>query len=152
MMGRVDDIINVSGHRISTGQMEEIISNHQNVAECAVIGVYDDIKGEVPVACVVLKTGAEVGEEEMRAELVGMVREEIGPVAALKKVMIVKMLPKTRSGKILRATMKAIAHAEEFSMPATIENEEALDEVRSKMKSHGLAVKPVIKFETFENK
>src|SRR3989449_7144367 len=109
IMSRVDDIINVAGHRLSTGAMEEVLSSHQDVAECAVVGVADEIKGEVPVGFVVTKAGVARGEAEIVRELGERVREQIGPVAAFKTALVVKRLPKTRPGQILRRTMKRIA-------------------------------------------
>src|SRR5574341_2204095 len=122
IMSRVDDIINVAGHRLSTGAMEEVLASHPDVAECAVIGVADEIKGEVPVGFVVTKAGVARSEAEIARELVEKVREQIGPVAAFKTAIVVKRLPKTRSGKILRGTMKRIADSQEYTMPATIDD------------------------------
>lgn len=127
VMGRTDDIINVAGHRLSTGAMEEVVASHPAVAECAVIGVKDGVKGEVPCGFVVLKAGA--GAAGVEAEVVGLVREMIGPVAALRRVVVVDRLPKTRSGKILRATMRRIVDGEAYAVPATIEDAEVLGEV-----------------------
>ena len=121
VMSRVDDIINVAGHRLSTGAMEEVLAAHPDIAECAVVGVADDIKGEVPVGFVVTKAGVSRSEAEIVRELVEKVRETIGPVAAFKTAAVVKRLPKTRSGKILRATMKKIADGVEYTPPATID-------------------------------
>jgi propionyl-CoA synthetase len=129
IMSRIDDIINVAGHRLSTGAMEEVLASHPAVAECAVIGVADRLKGQVPVGFVVLKHGVDRPEAEITAELVAMVRDHIGPVAAFKQASVVARLPKTRSGKILRGTMRQIADGEEWQMPATIDDPAALDEV-----------------------
>jgi len=129
IMSRIDDIINVAGHRLSTGAMEEVLASHPAVAECAVIGVADRLKGQVPVGFVVLKQGADRPEAEIVAELVAMVRDRIGPVAAFKQASVVARLPKTRSGKILRGTMRQIADGEEWRIPATIDDPTALDEV-----------------------
>ena len=129
IMGRTDDVVNVAGHRLSTGAMEEAIAAHPLVAECAVIGVHDTIKGEVPLGLAVLKTIANTPHEVIAREIVQLVRDRIGPVAALKRVVIVDRLPKTRSGKILRATMKKIAEGETWTMPATIEDATVLDEI-----------------------
>ncbi len=129
IMSRTDDIINVAGHRLSTGGMEEVLAAHPDVAECAVIGVADALKGEVPVGFVVLKAGVERDQNEIVKELVQMVREKIGPVAAFKTATVVKRLPKTRSGKILRGTMKKIAEGTEYRMPATIDDPAILDEI-----------------------
>ena len=137
IMSRIDDIINTAGHRLSTGAMEEVLSAHQDVAEAAVIGAHDDLKGELPIGLVVLKSGVERSHDEIKAQLVQMVRERIGPVAAFKKVAIVDRLPKTRSGKVLRATMRKIADGKEYSVPATIDDPVILDEVSDALKSIG---------------
>ncbi|GGC64120.1 propionyl-CoA synthetase [Chelatococcus reniformis] len=129
VMGRTDDIINVAGHRLSTGGIEEVIAAHQDVAECAVIGVRDEIKGEVPCGFIVLKRGVERSPADIEREIIALVREKIGPVAAFKAAVTVGRLPKTRSGKILRGTMKKIADHDSWTMPATIEDAGALDEV-----------------------
>jgi propionyl-CoA synthetase len=137
IMSRVDDIINVAGHRLSTGAMEEVLASHPDVAECAVMGVADEIKGEVPVGLVVTKAGVARGEAELCRELVELVREKIGPVAAFKTVAVVKRLPKTRSGKILRGTMKKIADGVEYGMPATIDDPAVLGEIGDSLKALG---------------
>jgi propionyl-CoA synthetase len=129
VMGRTDDIINVAGHRLSTGGMEEVLSGHPDVAECAVIGVADALKGEVPCGFVVLKAGVAREAKDIEREIVALVREKIGPVAAFKSAIVVTRLPKTRSGKILRGTMKKIADGESWTMPATIDDPAALDEI-----------------------
>jgi propionyl-CoA synthetase len=129
IMSRIDDVINVAGHRLSTGAMEEVLVSHADVAECAVFGVEDDLKGELPLGMVVLNAGAERNEKELRGELVALVRERIGAVAAFKLVTVVKRLPKTRSGKILRGTVKAIADGKKWKMPATIGDPTVLDEI-----------------------
>jgi propionyl-CoA synthetase len=129
VMGRIDDVINVAGHRLSTGSMEAVLATHPAVAECAVIGVGDDLKGQVPFGLVVLKSGADIGEGELRADLIRMVREEIGAVASFKEVMVVERLPKTRSGKILRGTMRAIADGRSYQVPSTIDDPAILDEI-----------------------
>jgi propionyl-CoA synthetase len=129
IMSRIDDIINVAGHRLSTGGMEEVLSSHPDVAECAVIGVADELKGELPVGLVVLKAGADRDRDELLKELVALVREKIGPVASFKKTTVVEHLPKTRSGKILRGTMKKIADGEAYRVPATIDDPAILDEI-----------------------
>ena len=129
IMGRTDDIINVAGHRLSTGGMEEVLASHPDVAECAVIGRADEIKGEVPLGFLVLKAGARRSPAEIEAETVDLVRSRIGPVAAFKTAITVDRLPKTRSGKILRGTMKKIADGEPWRMPATIEDAAVLDEI-----------------------
>ncbi|HVY00678.1 MAG TPA: propionyl-CoA synthetase [Pseudorhodoplanes sp.] len=138
VMGRTDDIINVAGHRLSTGGMEEVLSSHKDVAECAVIGVKDDLKGEVPCGFIVLKAGVNRPPEEIEKEIVALVREKIGPVAAFKIAITVPRLPKTRSGKILRGTMKKIADHEPFNMPATIDDPAILDEIGSALKGKGV--------------
>ena len=137
IMSRIDDVINVAGHRLSTGAMEEILASHADVAECAVFGVEDDLKGELPLGMVVLKAGSDRDDEELRSELVALVREKIGPVAAFKLVTMVKRLPKTRSGKILRGTMKSIADGREWKMPATIDDPEILDEITQSLAGLG---------------
>jgi len=133
-MGRTDDVINVAGHRLSTGGMEEVLASHADVAECAVIGVADTMKGQVPRGFVVLKAGidgaAEGYEEKLRGELVEMVRDQIGAVASLRDVGIVPGLPKTRSGKILRKTMRGIADGNEEPVPSTIDDASVLDTLR----------------------
>ena len=138
VMSRTDDIINVAGHRLSTGGMEEVLSGHKDVAECAVIGVADALKGEVPCGFIVLKAGANRPIAEIEQECVSLIREKIGPVAAFKLAITVARLPKTRSGKILRGTMKKIADAEPWTMPATIEDPVVLDEIGSALKGKGL--------------
>ncbi len=139
IMSRIDDIINVAGHRLSTGGMEEVLAGHQDVAECAVMGVADTLKGELPLGMVVLKSGVERPHDEICAELIQMVRKEIGPVASFKLVTVVKRLPKTRSGKILRGTMRKIANSEEFRMPATIDDPAILDEIKESLQTIGYA-------------
>ena len=138
IMGRTDDIINVAGHRLSTGGMEEVLSSHPDVAECAVIGIRDQLKGEVPCGFIVLKAGVDRSPAAIEKEIVALVREKIGPVAAFKLAITVARLPKTRSGKILRGTMKKIADAEPWSMPATIDDPAILDEIGSALKDHGV--------------
>ena len=131
VMGRTDDVINVSGHRLSTGQMEQIVATHPDVAECAVIGVNDPLKGQRPSGYVVLKTGAEITQERLAEELVTMVRSQIGPVADFKDVAVVEALPKTRSGKILRKTMRQMADGEQYTVPSTIEDHSVLEALQS---------------------
>ena len=140
IMGRTDDIINVAGHRLSTGGMEEVLSSHQDVAECAVIGIKDELKGEVPCGFIVLKAGVNRPPIEIETEIVKLVRDKIGPVAAFKIAITVHRLPKTRSGKILRGTMKKIADHDPWSMPATIDDPAILDEIEAAMKEHGVGV------------
>jgi propionyl-CoA synthetase len=137
IMSRVDDIINVAGHRLSTGAMEEVLSAHPDVAECAVMGVADEIKGEVPVGLVVTKAGVARADADLCRELVELVRERIGPVAAFKTVAVVKRLPKTRSGKILRGTMKKIADGGEHTVPAPIDDPAILGEISDSLKALG---------------
>ena len=133
-----DDVINVAGHRLSTGGMEEALSSHEDVAECAVIGVADALKGEIPCGFIVLKAGVNRPVVEIEQECVGLVREKIGPVAAFKLAITVARLPKTRSGKILRGTIKKMADGEPWTMPATIDDPAILDEIGSAMKERGV--------------
>jgi propionyl-CoA synthetase len=130
VMGRTDDVINVAGHRLSTGSMEAVLAGHPAVAECAVIGVADDLKGQLPKGYVVLKAGAEVEPDQLQAELVAAVRDSIGAVAALRTVVIVPALPKTRSGKILRRPMRDIADGKDVVVPSTIEAPDVLARLR----------------------
>jgi len=141
IMSRTDDIINVAGHRLSTGGMEEVLSAHPDVAECAVVGAADALKGQVPLGFVVLKSGVSRSEGDIQRELVALVREKIGPVAAFKQAVVVKRLPKTRSGKILRGTMQKIADAQEFRPPATIDDPAILGEIEMALKPIGYANK-----------
>jgi propionyl-CoA synthetase len=129
IMGRTDDVINVAGHRLSTGAMEEVVAAHDAVAECAVIGVADDLKGQLPMGFVVLKADVDVDGDDLTRDLVAMVRNEVGAVAAFKQVRIVDRLPKTRSGKILRRTMREIVDGDEYAVPSTIEDPDALDTI-----------------------
>jgi propionyl-CoA synthetase len=142
VMSRTDDIINVAGHRLSTGGMEEVLAGHEDVAECAVFGVADALKGQVPLGLAVLKAGVERPAAEIEAELVARVRTEIGPVAAFKQVAVVARLPKTRSGKILRGTMRAIADGREWRMPATIDEPIVLEEIAAALAVLGYPVAP----------
>ncbi|WP_461516087.1 propionyl-CoA synthetase [Porticoccus sp.] len=137
VMGRCDDVINVAGHRLSTGQMEEIVGSHPAVAECAVIGVSDALKGQLPLGLVVLKDGAEVSAEELGQRLKQMVRSQIGAVGCYDQSLIVQRLPKTRSGKILRRTMRQIADAQPYTVPSTIDDPAVLDEIAQAMKTAG---------------
>ncbi len=139
IMSRTDDVINVAGHRLSTGQIEEVLASHPDVAECAVIGVHDALKGQLPLGLVVLKAGVERGVAELNAELIQRVRDQIGPVAAFKLVAIVSRLPKTRSGKILRSTMVKIADNQTWAMPATIDDPAILDEIAQSLREMGYA-------------
>ena len=129
IMSRTDDIINVAGHRLSTGAIEEVLSEHQSVAECAVLGIADKLKGQLPIGLVVLKSGVEKENDIISQECIKMVRDKIGPVAAFKVVIVIKRLPKTRSGKILRGTIRKIADGEDYKMPATIDDPTILDEI-----------------------
>lgn len=138
-MSRIDDIINVAGHRLSTGGMEAALSGHADVAECAVIGVADQLKGELPLGLVVLKAGVDRADADIAKELVARVRQQIGPVAAFKTVLVVSRLPKTRSGKILRGTMKCIAEGTEYRMPATIDDPAILEEIQTALVAAGYA-------------
>jgi propionyl-CoA synthetase len=138
VMGRTDDIINVAGHRLSTGGMEEVLASHPDVAECAVLGIKDELKGEVPCGFLVLKAGVSRSPGDIEREVVALVRERIGPVAAFKLAITVGRLPKTRSGKILRGTMKKIADGDSWSMPATIDDPVILDEIGGALKERGV--------------
>ena len=139
IMARTDDVINVAGHRLSTGAMEEVLASHPDVAECAVIGVSDPLKGQLPVGFMCLTKGVNRPHEDIVKESVGLVRDQIGPVAAFKLAVIVDRLPKTRSGKILRATMVKLADGEEFKMPATIDDPAILDEIKDALQTIGYA-------------
>jgi propionyl-CoA synthetase len=141
IMGRVDDVINVAGHRLSTGTMEEVISTHPDVAECAVIGAADDFKGQLPLGFIVLKEGAKKDDKTIVNDLVGMIRDQIGAVAAFKQAIVVKRLPKTRSGKILRATMRKIADGKDYQIPSTIDDPVVLDEIGEGLKVLGYGKK-----------
>jgi propionyl-CoA synthetase len=138
-MSRIDDIINVAGHRLSTGAMEAALSGHPDIAECAVIGAADQLKGELPLGLVVLKSGVDRDPKVIQKELVNKVRDEIGPVAAFKTVAIVQRLPKTRSGKILRGTMKSIADGKDYKVPATIDDPKILEEIQAALAAIGYA-------------
>ena len=139
IMARTDDVINVAGHRLSTGAMEEVLADHPDVAECAVIGVADELKGQVPLGFLCLNNGCNRSHSDIVSEVIGLVREKVGPVAAFKLACVVDRLPKTRSGKILRATMVSIADSKPFKAPATIDDPIILDEIRSKLLSLGFA-------------
>ena len=140
VMSRTDDIINVAGHRLSTGAMEEVVAEHPDVAECAVIGIADEMKGQVPCGFIVLNAGVARDTGAIEREVVGLVRDRIGPVAAFKTVVTVKRLPKTRSGKILRGTMQKIADQEAWTMPATIDDPAILDEITLALNDRGIGV------------
>ncbi|AXI45401.1 propionyl-CoA synthetase [Sulfitobacter sp. SK012] len=139
IMARTDDVINVAGHRLSTGAMEEVLAGHPDVAECAVVGVSDALKGQAPVGFVCLTNGVNRPHGEITAECVARIRDQIGPVAAFKLALVVDRLPKTRSGKILRATMVKIADSQEFKLPATIDDPAILDEIKVALQTIGLA-------------
>lgn len=141
IMGRVDDVINVAGHRLSTGAMEEVIAKHPDVAECAVIGVADSFKGQLPLGMVILNAGVKRDADELKKELIAMVREDIGPVASFKEAIVVERLPKTRSGKILRGIMRKIADGAEWATPSTIDDPAALEEIEGNLQSIGYAQK-----------
>jgi len=138
IMSRTDDIINVAGHRLSTGAMEEVLAEHQDVAECAVLGIADKLKGQLPIGLLTLKVGVTKSHEDISKECVQMVRQKIGPVAAFKTAIVIKRLPKTRSGKILRGTVRKIADNEPYKMPATIDDPAILDEIKGDLKKHNI--------------
>ncbi|MCB1470197.1 MAG: propionyl-CoA synthetase, partial [Rhizobiaceae bacterium] len=140
IMARTDDIINVAGHRLSTGGMEEVVAEHPDVAECAVVGIADAVKGQIPCGFVVLSSGRDRDANELEREIVALVRDKIGAVAAFKTVIPVKRLPKTRSGKILRGTIQKIADKEDWKMPATIDDPAILDEIGEALRTHGIGV------------
>ena len=137
-MSRTDDVINTAGHRLSTGAMEEVISNHSDVAECAVVGVKDELKGEVPLGLACLNTGCNREHSEICNEIIDLIRKEIGPVASFKKVAIVQALPKTRSGKILRKTIRSIINKEQWTMPPTVENPNVFDDCKIALKNFNI--------------
>jgi len=141
IMSRVDDVINVAGVRLSTGAMEEVISEHPAVAECCVVGPNDEMKGQVPLALVVLKSGVEIDSKKLENELITDIKTRIGKVAHLHKIGVVKMLPKTRSGKILRASIKQLADGQTIKVPPTIEDEDTLNIVIESLNSLGYKVK-----------
>ena len=140
IMGRVDDVINVAGHRLSTGEIEEILAAHPAVAECAVLGIADSLRGQVPVGLVVLKDGQTIGEGQLEKELVAAVRATIGALACFRAVLCVARLPKTRSGKILRKTLRQLADGEDFALPATIDDPGILDEIRAGLARRGVGI------------
>ena len=139
VMARTDDVINVAGHRLSTGAMEEVLASHPDVAECAVIGVADALKGQVPVGFVCLNKGATRAAADIVTDCVALMRAQIGPVADFKRAVVVDRLPKTRSGKILRATMGKIADSQPWKMPATIDDPAVLDEITLALRGLGYA-------------
>ena len=136
IMGRMDDVINVAGHRLSTGEMEAILGEHSAVAECAVVGVHDELKGQLPLGLVVLKDGTNMDAELLEQELVARVRDSIGALACFKHAIVVKRLPKTRSGKILRRSIRQIADGEEVAIPSTIDDPTSLDELIDQLGSY----------------
>ena len=138
IMSRTDDIINVAGHRLSTGAIEEVLAEHKDVAECAVLGIADKLKGQLPIGLLTLKAGVTKKHEDISKECVQMIREKVGPVAAFKTAIVVKRLPKTRSGKILRGTVRKIADNEPYKMPATIDDPSILDEIKGDLKKHNI--------------
>jgi propionyl-CoA synthetase len=138
VMSRTDDVINVAGHRLSTGVIEEVLATHPDIAECAVTGIHDALKGQVPLGFVCLKEGVEHTPESIVAEVVRHIRDEIGPVAAFKKAVVVKRLPKTRSGKILRGTLRRMVDGEPYTVPATIDDPAILDEIAEVLTEAGL--------------
>jgi len=141
VMGRVDDVINVAGHRLSTGGMEEVLAKHPDVAECAVVGAADDLKGQVPLGFVVLKAGVTRPRDEIISDVIQMVRHDIGAVASFKKAVVVNRLPKTRSGKVLRGTMRKIADGEKYTVPSTIDDPAVIDEIAEALVDIGYAKK-----------
>jgi propionyl-CoA synthetase len=142
IMGRIDDVIIVAGHNLSTGSIEQALAGHQDVAECAVFGVRDPLKTQLPLGLVVLKAGVKRPPAEITAELVRLVRDEVGPVANFRQVAVVPRLPKTRSGKVLRGTMRRIADGEPYTVPPTIDDPATLDEVRTALELLGYARAP----------
>jgi propionyl-CoA synthetase len=136
-MTRTDDIINVAAHRLSTGSMEEVVAAHPDVAECAVIGVQDELKGQMPLGFVVLKAGVTRPDAEIEREIATLVRERIGPIAGFKRTLVVERLPKTRSGKILRQAMRGLADGKTVATPPTIDDPAALDEIGAALKRAG---------------
>ena len=137
-MGRIDDVINVAGHRLSTGQLEEVVAEHPAVAECTVVGIADTDKGQVPVGLILLKDGVNLAADTLEAELVGRVRQAVGPFANFKKAVVVERLPKTRSGKILRALLRKMIDGEPYSTPSTIEDPGIVPEIEERLKERGV--------------
>lgn len=140
-MSRTDDVINVAAHRLSTSEMEEVLNGHTNIAESAVVGMNDVIKGEIPVGFVVLKTGATIDAQKLEQECASLIRSQIGAIACYKMTIIVQRLPKTRSGKILRNVLRRMCNGSPYSAPATIDDPVVLDEVQKVVHSRGLPVK-----------
>lgn len=140
VMGRIDDVINVAGHRLSTGEIEEVVAAHTAVAECAVIGIEDDMRGQIPIALAVIKDGSAIDENALENDVVAMVREQVGALANFKQLIVVKRLPKTRSGKILRAVLRAMCDGKEFTVPSTIDDPSSLEEIRSDFRRRKIGV------------
>lgn len=138
IVSRTDDIINVAGHRLATSSIEEVLSSHPSVAECCVFGVKDEIKGQHPLGLIILKEGKKDDPKLLKKELVNLVREHLGPVYSFKNILVVKQLPKTRSGKILRGTLKKIADQEEYSIPATIDDPQVLKDITKFFEREGI--------------
>jgi propionyl-CoA synthetase len=138
ILGRTDDVINIAGHRLSTGEMEEVVGSHPAVAECAVIGIHDALKGQIPVGLVIPKDGFDGDEVALEQELIALVRDQIGAVASFKQVLVVDRLPKTRSGKILRKLLRQIADGKEFAVPSTIDDPASLQDVHDAMMQRSL--------------
>ena len=135
-MSRTDDIINVAGHRLSTGAMEEVLAEHKDVAECAVLGISDKLKGQLPMGLLILKAGVKKSYDEISKECIQMIREKVGPVAAFKTAIVIKRLPKTRSGKILRGTIRKIADGVDYKVPPTIDDPTILTEITKDLVNH----------------
>jgi propionyl-CoA synthetase len=140
VMGRTDDVINVAGHRLSTGEIEEVVAAHSAVAECAVIGINDELRGQIPIALAVLKDGSGIAEAALEKTVIEMVRHQVGALANLKQVVVVKRLPKTRSGKILRAVLRSIADGQPYTVPSTIDDPLSLDEVSAELQRRAVGV------------
>jgi len=140
IMGRTDDVINVAGHRLSTGEMEEIVAAHDAIAECAVVGIEDKEKGQVPIGLLILKDGVNTPPEQLQSELVAMVRKEIGAFANFRKTIVTQRLPKTRSGKILRKIIRKIADHQAYDFPATIDDPEVLGEIEQVLNDAGIGL------------
>ena len=138
VMGRIDDVINIAGHRLSTGEIEEVIAAHKAVAECAVIGIDDELRGQIPLAFAVIKDGNYSDEQTLEREVVAMVRAQVGALANLKQLVAVKRLPKTRSGKILRAVLRAMVDGKEYTVPSTIDDPLSLDEIKADLQRRAI--------------
>ena len=138
VMGRIDDVINVAGHRLSTGQIEEVVADHPAVAECAVIGIEDEDKGQVPMGLMLIKDGLNIDEADLQAELVQMVRDQVGAIANFKRAIVVPRLPKTRSGKILRGVMRKMVDGHAYTVPSTIDDPAIIDEIEERLRAAGM--------------